>query len=101
LRQLAALGPAFLALLGGLSPAAAQPLLTGYWADWTAADLPPESIDMTRFDIINFSFGIPTPSFDVTFNSAQSTVLLQRLVAAALKAKTGTRVVLSIGGWIS
>ncbi|KAE8246287.1 hypothetical protein A4X06_0g5072, partial [Tilletia controversa] len=33
LRQLAALGPAFLALLGGLSPAAAQPLLTGYWAD--------------------------------------------------------------------
>ncbi|KAE8233613.1 hypothetical protein CF326_g1341 [Tilletia indica] len=101
LRQWVTFAPAILAFVGSLAPAAAQPLLTGYWTDWTAAEMPPESVDMTRFDIINFAFGLPTPAFDITFNSAQSTAMLQRLVAAALKANTGTRVVLSIGGWLS
>ncbi|KAK0548683.1 hypothetical protein OC845_003472 [Tilletia horrida] len=77
------------------------PLVTGYWADWTAATLAPEGIDFHRFDIINFAFGIPTASYDISFNSDASTGLLQRLVAAALAANTQTRVVLSLGGWYS
>ncbi|KAK0550539.1 hypothetical protein OC844_006713 [Tilletia horrida] len=101
LRRCLDLLPVLLALAAGLSSSGAQPLITGYWTDWSAADFPPEAIDMKRYDIINFSFGLPTASFDIAFNSAASTDLLRRLVAAADAAKTNTRIVLSIGGWLS
>ncbi|PWN54274.1 glycoside hydrolase [Violaceomyces palustris] len=69
----------------------------GYWADWTASTLPPENIDFTKFDFINFAFALPTVDFDLSFNSEASKSLLKRLVTAAHNGDT--KVALSIGGW--
>jgi chitinase len=70
----------------------------GYWADWTAGTLPPESIDFSKFDFINYAFGTPNSDATITFSSGTySESLLKRLVTAAHNANS--KVVLSLGGW--
>lgn len=78
--------------------AARQLVAGGYWADWTAGTLPPESIDFSKFDFVNYAFGTPNSDATISFSSGSySESLLKRLVAAAHKANS--KVVLSLGGW--
>ncbi|KZS97652.1 glycoside hydrolase [Sistotremastrum niveocremeum HHB9708] len=88
--------------LASSSPAASpspssKPLVAAYYADWTADDLAPENIDFTRFDWIDFAFGIPDKNQNVGFSQDDSAQLLDRLVTAAHS--HGSKVKLSIGGW--
>ncbi len=59
---------------------------------------PPEGIDYSKFDILFFAFATPNSSSTLAWDSgSQST--LQRLVSSAHSAGTGTKIVLSVGGW--
>ncbi|KAF9782934.1 glycoside hydrolase family 18 protein [Thelephora terrestris] len=75
-----------------------RPLLMAYYPDWASYSLPPEKIDFTRFDWIDFAFGLPDKSFALTWDDpVNAPALLQRLVTSAHDA--GRYVKLSIGGW--
>lgn len=69
----------------------------GYYPDWSAYYLPPESVDWDRFDILDFAFAIPNSDGSLYFTDDSSTDSLQRLVSTGHAA--GKRVKLSIGGW--
>lgn len=69
----------------------------GYWADWTSNKLPPESVDWSKFDVVNYAFAEPDASGTLQFSQSNGGDLLRRLAASAHK--NGKRVVLSIGGW--
>jgi chitinase len=71
--------------------------MAGYYPDWSAWTLPPESVDFNRFDVVDFAFAIPTWDGRLEFTQDDSSDLLQRLSKLAHKA--GKRVKLSIGGW--
>ncbi|KAL5527614.1 hypothetical protein ACEPAG_6415 [Sanghuangporus baumii] len=87
-------GPAFAAH----TPVVNGPLLSAYYPDWAASSLPPENIDMSRLDWIDFAFGVLNQDFSIGFDDPDSSPdILNRLVSAA-HAK-GTKVKLSIGGW--
>ncbi|KAH8118336.1 glycoside hydrolase superfamily [Phellopilus nigrolimitatus] len=58
------------------TPVIKGPLISAYYPDWAASVLPPEKIDMTRIDWIDFAFVVPD-----------------------CKIQSGTKVKLSIGGW--
>lgn len=72
-------------------------VMAGYWPDWTASALPPEKIDFSKFDIINYAFALPTQDQNLNFPVDNSGGLLKRLVSAAHAADS--KVVLAIGGW--
>ena len=75
-----------------------NPLVMAYYPDWAANSLAPEDIDFTRFDWIDFAFGLPDQYFALTWDDPQvAPALLSRLVQAAHTA--GKNVKLSIGGW--
>ncbi|KAJ7228536.1 glycoside hydrolase [Mycena pura] len=74
-----------------------RPLVMGYYSDWEASSLPPEKVDFTRFDWIDYAFAIPK-NLSLTWDDPEmSPQFLQRLVDAAHR--KGARVKLSIGGW--
>ncbi|WVQ90924.1 hypothetical protein IAS59_004710 [Cryptococcus gattii] len=75
----------------------ASTLMLGYYPDWSAYYLPPESVDWDRFDILDFAFAIPNSDGSLYFTDDSSTDSLQRLVSTGHAA--GKRVKLSIGGW--
>ena len=79
------------------TPVVKGPLVSAYYPDWVSSTLPPESIDMTRFDWIDFAFALPDQNFNLGFDDPSVPGILSRLVAAA-HAKN-TKVKLSIGGW--
>ncbi|KII95055.1 glycoside hydrolase family 18 protein [Plicaturopsis crispa FD-325 SS-3] len=69
-----------------------------YYPDWTGKEFPPENVDFTRFDWIDFAFGVPDQSFNVTWDDPKGAPdLLRRLVQAAHA--NGKKVKLSVGGW--
>ncbi|KAA1466348.1 glycoside hydrolase family 18 protein [Dentipellis sp. KUC8613] len=69
-----------------------------YYPDWVADSFPPEKVDFSRFDWIDFAFAVPNERFGLGFDGTSAGPdLLRRLVAAA-HAK-GKKVKLSIGGW--
>ncbi|KAF8076520.1 glycoside hydrolase [Lyophyllum atratum] len=73
-----------------------------YYPDWAGPSYPPENIAFSRFDWIDFAFGLPTQDFDVSWDSEETPKLLRRLVAAARAHRTrdtSTKIKLSIGGW--
>ncbi|OCF38068.1 hypothetical protein I316_00292 [Kwoniella heveanensis BCC8398] len=72
-------------------------LMNAYYPDWSGWYLPPESVDWSRFDVIDFAFALPTAEFGLQFTQDDSADLLNRLVKTAHAA--GKRVKLSIGGW--
>jgi len=75
-----------------------RPLVMAYYPDWASYSLPPEKIDFSRFDWIDFAFALPDQSFALSWDDpVNAPALLQRLVASAHKADK--RVKLSIGGW--
>ncbi|WVO21177.1 uncharacterized protein IAS62_002483 [Cryptococcus decagattii] len=75
----------------------ASTLMLGYYPDWSAYYLSPESVDWDRFDILDFAFAIPNSDGSLYFTDDSSTDSLQRLVSTGHAA--GKRVKLSIGGW--
>ncbi|OWZ52219.1 chitinase [Cryptococcus neoformans] len=75
----------------------ASTLMLGYYPDWSAYYLSPESVDWDRFDILDFAFAIPNSDGSLYFTDDSSTDSLQRLVSSGHAA--GKRVKLSIGGW--
>ncbi|WWC94945.1 hypothetical protein V866_001797 [Kwoniella sp. B9012] len=72
-------------------------IMAAYYPDWAATHLPPESVDFTRFDVVDFAFALPTSNNGLEFTQDDSEDLLNRLVTAAHS--SGKRVKLSIGGW--
>lgn len=88
-----AAGPAFAAQ----TPVVKGPLVSAYYPDWVSDSLPPESIDMTRFDWIDFAFALPDQNFNLGWDDPSVPGILSRLVTAAHS--KGTKVKLSIGGW--
>ncbi|KAJ7498790.1 glycoside hydrolase [Mycena latifolia] len=69
-----------------------------YYPDWAGSDSPPEKIDFTRFDWIDFAFALPTPDCNLTWDDPDAAPrLLTRLVTAAHSNQK--KVKLSLGGW--
>ena len=71
--------------------------MAGYYPDWSGWYLAPESVDFSKFDVIDFAFALPTASGGLQFTQDDSSDLLTRLATTAHAA--GKRVKLSIGGW--
>jgi hypothetical protein len=75
-----------------------EPLIMAYYPSWISAVFPPERIDFSRFDWIDFAFAIPNNSSALDWDgSDQVPALLSNLVDVAHR--EGTNVKLSIGGW--
>lgn len=71
-------------------------IMGGYWPSWVNGQLPPESIDWTKYDYMCFAFA--TPNKDASLNLGDSDAgLLKKLVTAGHKGNS--KVLLSIGGW--
>ncbi|KAH9951662.1 glycoside hydrolase superfamily [Amylocystis lapponica] len=69
-----------------------------YYPDWVASTFPPEKIDFSRFDWIDFAFAVPDENLNLTWDSPPDAAgLLARLVTAAHS--SGKKVKLSVGGW--
>ncbi|BGO90605.1 hypothetical protein NBRC10512v2_002857 [Rhodotorula toruloides] len=68
----------------------------GYYPDWVEDVMPPEAVNYKLFDLINYSFAIPTSDDNIQISS-YSAGLLQRVVKLAHAANT--KVVIAIGGW--
>ncbi|KDQ64625.1 glycoside hydrolase family 18 protein [Jaapia argillacea MUCL 33604] len=68
-----------------------------YYPDWAGSTFPPEKIDFTKFDWIDFAFALPNQNFGLSWDDPGAPALLTRLVAVAHKG--GKKVKLSIGGW--
>ncbi|KAI0638625.1 glycoside hydrolase family 18 protein [Trametes polyzona] len=78
--------------------AQAAPLYAAYYPDWSSDQIPPNSLDFSKFDILLFAFATPNSSSTISFDSG-STSTLKTLVNSAHNSGHGTKVVLSIGGW--
>ncbi|WWD19694.1 hypothetical protein CI109_104158 [Kwoniella shandongensis] len=81
---------------GDLQPLGST-LMNAYYPDWSGYYLAPESVDWSRFDVVDFAFALPTADYGLEFTQYDSASLLTRLVSTAHAA--GKRVKLSIGGW--
>lgn len=71
--------------------------MNAYYPDWSGWYLTPESVDWSKFDVVDFAFALPTADFNLEFTQDDSSDLLTRLVKTGHAA--GKRVKLSIGGW--
>ncbi|KAF8621678.1 hypothetical protein AX15_007691 [Amanita polypyramis BW_CC] len=75
-----------------------RPLLMAYYPDWAADVLPPEKIDFSRLDWIDFAFAFPDQNFVLTWDDPVAAPdLLRRLVSLAHA--EGKKVKISVGGW--
>jgi len=81
-----------------VSTAATTFIAAAYYPDWSADAFPPEGLDYSKFDILNFAFAVPNSSSTLTWDSG-SQAILQRLVTSAKNSGKGTKIVLSVGGW--
>ncbi|KAJ7019323.1 glycoside hydrolase [Mycena alexandri] len=78
--------------------AAATFIAAAYYPDWSADTFPPEGLDYSRFDILNYAFAVPNSSSTLTWDDG-SQAILKRLVTSAKNSGHGTKIVLSVGGW--
>lgn len=77
---------------------AEKPLVMAYYPSWTRSQFPPESINFTNYDWIDFAFAIPTSDYDLTWDDPTvAPGLLSRLVDACHAGDAKAK--LSIGGW--
>jgi len=73
-------------------------LVMAYYPDWIGLDFPPDKIDFSRFDWIDFAFAVPNSDFDLEWDEPKNaSLLLKELVLAAHT--HGAKAKLSIGGW--
>ncbi|ESK89485.1 glycoside hydrolase family 18 protein [Moniliophthora roreri MCA 2997] len=77
---------------------ASDPIAAAYYPDWSVWSNPPENIDFSKFDIVFFAFATPNQSSGLDWDSGSQDTL-RRLVNAARNSGTGTKIVLSVGGW--
>jgi hypothetical protein len=70
------------------------PLVMAYYPGWVADVFPPERIDFSRFDWIDFAFAEPDGNFTLSRDGSN---ILSRLVSVAHQ--KGKKVKLSVGGW--
>lgn len=68
-----------------------------YYPDWVGQEFPPEKIDFSRYDWLDFAFAVPDSKFQLVWDDDNAPTLLSRLVTAAHR--TNTKIKLSIGGW--
>ncbi|KAH6915334.1 chitinase [Coprinopsis sp. MPI-PUGE-AT-0042] len=73
------------------------PLVMGYYPDWAVDTFPPEKLDFSRYDWVDFAFAVPTAGFGLEWDDPDAANVLTRLVSAAHFARS--KVKLSIGGW--
>ncbi|KAJ4478252.1 glycoside hydrolase family 18 protein [Lentinula aciculospora] len=69
----------------------------GYYPYWVSLTFPPEKIDFTKYDWVDFAFVTLNQTYQLSFEDSTCPDLLRRTVAAA-HAK-GKYVKASIGGW--
>ncbi|KAM0754841.1 glycoside hydrolase, partial [Meredithblackwellia eburnea MCA 4105] len=67
-----------------------------YYPDWDATIIPPREVDMSKFDLINFAFAIPTSSYGVEFEEDDTDVIAELVKYAH---GNNTKIVISVGGW--
>ncbi|KAG9120722.1 hypothetical protein FRC07_003663 [Ceratobasidium sp. 392] len=79
------------------APQGNKPIMATYFPDWTGDAFPPEKVDFSRFEWVDFAFSVPDANRRLTFTSDDSKDLLKRLVSAAHS--HGSKVKLSVGGW--
>ncbi|KAK1226440.1 hypothetical protein PQX77_010604 [Marasmius sp. AFHP31] len=82
--------------LGDLIVSGLRPLVMAYYCGWLVDTLPPEKIDYSRYDIIDYAFVILDANYNLDF-AGMDTDILKRLVTCAHQ--HGTKVKVSIGGW--
>ena len=69
-----------------------------YYPDYLEDEFPPEHIDFSRFDWIDFAFAVPGEDFTLSWDGSDDAPdTLRRLVDRAHE--SGKRVKLSVGGW--
>ncbi|KAI0251261.1 glycoside hydrolase family 18 protein [Lactifluus subvellereus] len=69
-----------------------------YYPSWVSEVFPPERIDFSRFDWIDFAFAVPNDAFALDWDgSDMAPEILPRLVSLAHQ--QGKKVKLSLGGW--
>ncbi|KAF9076770.1 glycoside hydrolase family 18 protein [Rhodocollybia butyracea] len=69
----------------------------GYYPSWNSMILPPEQIDFTKFDWVDFAFVTLNQTSQLTFEDNSSSDILRRLVKSAHT--SGKYAKVSIGGW--
>jgi hypothetical protein len=75
-----------------------MPLVMAYYPAWVADTFPPERIDFSLFDWIDFAFAVPNANYSLDWDgSERAPDTLMRLVDVAHQ--RGTKVKLSVGGW--
>jgi hypothetical protein len=73
------------------------PLIMGYYPVWRADVLPPENIDFSHVDWIDFAFAMPNEAAGLDWDGSEAPGILMRLVDVAHQ--HGKKVKLSVGGW--
>lgn len=73
------------------------PLVMGYYPDWAGDDFPPEKIDFTRYNWIDFAFAVPMADYSIGWDDEKAPDTLRKLVQLAHAGNA--KVKLSIGGW--
>jgi hypothetical protein len=74
------------------------PLMMAYYPAWVAETFPPERINFSLFDWIDFAFAVPNANHSLDWDGSEKAPdILSRLVDLAHQ--RGTKVKLSIGGW--
>lgn len=74
------------------------PLIMAYYPVWSANVLPPEHINFSRVDWIDFAFAMPNETFGLNWDGSDNAPdILMRLVNVAHQ--QDKRVKLSVGGW--
>jgi chitinase len=74
------------------------PLMMAYYPVWVAETFPPERINFSLFDWIDFAFAMPNAGYELDWDGSEmAPEILTRLVTAAHQ--QGTKVKLSVGGW--
>lgn len=74
------------------------PILAMYYPDWLSKAFPPERLDFSRIDYIDFAFAVPQEDFTLGWDGAEDAPdVLGRLVTMAHS--QGKKVKVSVGGW--
>jgi len=74
------------------------PLMMAYYPAWVADTFPPERINFSLFDWIDFAFAVPNANYSLDWDGSEMAHdILTRLVDVAHQ--RGTKVKLSVGGW--
>ncbi|KAF8974431.1 glycoside hydrolase [Flammula alnicola] len=72
-------------------------LIMAYYPDWAGSAFPPDKINFSRFDWIDFAFAVPACEFYLDLGWTRCPRASQSLVTTAHS--QGAKVKLSIGGW--